>query len=177
MTDHPRTPDPDVLVDAVRQAVARNAGESWDALDVESLALLASGRGSTLPPPERVTLLKRIAQDPDLGRLLQDLRDDLHEADRTLSQHRSRTPIRLAWVACVIATITVALVQVLGRNGPSSVKVMDTGSNQPEFLEQLGVPTMTPSDLLLRDPVFLGLFALAVVLGVASFWPRKTSDP
>ena len=67
--------------------------------------------------------------------------------------------------------------QVLGRNGPSPVKVMDTGSNQPEFLEQLGVPTMTPSDLLLRDPVFLGLFALAVVLGVASFWPRKTSDP
>ena len=176
MNNHSPPLDPSELAKAVQVAGARQRGESWDDLDIEAIASFVQGNSSSIPEHERMQLLARIAQDPDLGKLVRDLHGDIGHQASVTRWNQPRTFFRLAWAASLLGAATVGVVHLTTPSGPSPVKVMDSQSSPPEFLEQLGVPSVGPSSTLLSDPLFIGLFVLAVVLGFASFWPRKSAD-
>ncbi|MCH2134241.1 MAG: hypothetical protein MK116_10865 [Phycisphaerales bacterium] len=169
--------DTDTITTAVREAMRRHEGDSWDDVNPEAIVVLAQGRGHELPPQERVHLLKRIASDPDLGTLLRDLQQDLADSIAAPRFVPGRLVMQAAWVACLIGLVTISAIRLGGGPSDRSVEVLDSSSGAPEYLEQLGNPTGAPVTSLIGDPVFVGLFLLAVVLGVGSFWPRRETRP
>ncbi|MBG84722.1 MAG: hypothetical protein CMJ40_09270 [Phycisphaerae bacterium] len=165
-----------LLEAALQEAMSRDTGSDWDDIDAESLALLAQGRSGELNPADRAQLLKRVAGDPGLGALLKSLREDMDDVIGIPTIRRTRFVLRLACTACIVAMVFVGTsVLTDDRLDGKSVGVLDAGSGKNEFLDQLGSTTPSALTRLAGDPVFVGLFVLAVVLGCGSFWPRKSS--
>ena len=169
VTDH------ESLAGAVRDAMRRHAGDSWADLDVESMALLAQGRGDDLLPEKRALLLKRIASDPDLGQLLKELRTDIGGSRNTPAIFIPRTAVRIAWAACFIAFITVGIIRLGDSPATSSVEVLDSGTSQVVYLDQIHQDSGSAASTLIGDPVFVSLFIGVVLLGAGAFWPRRSS--
>ena len=173
---HPQNPvDHDVITAALRDAMQRRAGDSWSDLDIESMAVLAEGRGDELPPAERALLLKRIASDPDLGQLLKELRADIGGSLASPAIFVPRAAIRLAWVACLIALVTVGVIRMGDSPATSTVEVLDSGSGKASYLDELHDANGSTLSTLVGDPIFISLLVGTVLLGAGAFWPRRSS--
>jgi hypothetical protein len=166
---------------ALRAAMARHQGADWDSIDLEALAVLAQGRGDDLPPRDRARMLSRIAGDPDLGAVFAQLRQDFESLNICRASPRiftRRVGLRVAWAASVAAMIVVGSVILADASGASrqrpTVEVLDSTTGQPNYIEQLGTSGESVSALL-GNPLFVGLFVLTVLLGISSFWPRRSS--
>ena len=164
------------LEHALQDVMSRNTGSEWDDIDPELMALLAQGRGQEIEPAERARLLKRIAGDPGLGAVLKSIHEDMDDVVKIPAIGRTRFVLRLACTACLIAMVFVGT-SVLSDNSldGKSVEVLDSDSSKNVFLDQLGSTDPSTLARLAGDPVFVGLFVLAVILGCGSFWPRKSS--
>lgn len=162
---------------ALRDVLSRNTGSSWDDIDPELMALLAQGRGQEIEPAERARLLKRIAEDPGLGAVLKSIHGDMDDVIKIPTIGRTKFVLRLACTACLIAMVFVGT-SILTNNSldGKSVEVLDSDSGKNGFLDQLGSTDPSTLARLAGDPVFVGLFILAVILGCGSFWPRKSSS-
>ena len=169
------TIDHEQVVEALRNAMQSHAGSSWDDIDPEAVAVLAQGRGHELPPRERAQLLQRIATDPDLGTLLSQLRHDLGDTVAHPSFFKSRSLLRVAWAASLVALVTAGTIRLGKTPGLESVDVLDSGSGSPSYLEKLGQEPSAFANLA-SDPIFVALFILAVLLGTGVFWPRRNTE-
>ena len=166
----------EALESALQDALSRNAGSEWDDIDPESMALLAQGRGQEIEPSERARLLKRIAGDPGLGAVLKSIHDDMDDVVRVPMIGRTKFILRIACTACLIGMVFVATSVLTDNNlDGKSVEILDSGSGKNQFLDQLGSSDPSALARLAGDPVFVGLFVLAVILGCGSIWPRKSS--
>ncbi|MEE2906671.1 MAG: hypothetical protein VX527_02460 [Planctomycetota bacterium] len=173
---HPDPIDHEVVISALRDAMQRQAGASWDDLNIESMAVLAQGRGDELPPRERALLLKRIASDPDLGRLLKELRADIGDTIARPAIFVPRTAIRLAWAACLVALVTVGVIRLGDTPTTRTVEILDSGSGQAVFLDELQESNGSTLSTLAGDPIFVSLLVGVVLLGAGAFWPRRSSN-
>lgn len=165
-----------MLDSALCDLMSRNEGSDWDDIDPELIVMLAQGRASEIDPVERSNLLKRIAGDPALGFALKSVREDMSDVAGIPMVGRTRLFLRMACAACILGMVLVGTSLIVdNRVEDRSVEVLDSGFNKNGFFDQLGSADPSTLARLAGDPVFVGLFILAVVLGCGSFWPRKSS--
>ncbi len=163
------------LQSALQKAMSHHSDSNWDDINPELLVLLAQVRGQQIEPTERARLLKRIAGDPGLGAVLKTIHEDMDDVVKSPAIGKTKFILRLACTACVIALVFVATSVLTDSsiNG-KTVEVLDSGSGKNGFLDELGSTDPSALARLAGDPVFVGLFVLAVILGCGSFWPRKS---
>ncbi len=161
------------LGQALREAAPRRDGSRIDAIDPETIALLAAGDLESLSEQERISIWEAATDDPQVASLVADLSASglVMRTKPTASRRASRTALRLALAACgVLAAglLTWRIVEPPGTAAvPAPIEFMDAASASEHPVDTASSGSRWSALDLARDGVLLALLAATAVLA----WP------
>jgi hypothetical protein len=161
------------LGQTLREVASRRDGSRIDAIDPETIALLAAGDLELLSEEERLSIWEAATVDPQVASLVADLSASgvVMRAKPTASRRAPRAALRLALAACgmlAAGLLTWRIVEPPGTTeAPVPIEFMDGASASEHPVDAASSGSRWSALDLARDGVLLALLAATAVLA----WP------